>query len=207
MPSPVAYGHDYEAQLGQTVDAVHPRCPEIFGGLYLRSGIDVFYDGVELGGVKVKRLVDDTPEVGDAVGGFGLEYLGELVTGHEQLAEITGLQIHDFLAGCIVEGVGRSGVHSGGIVDEVPVVVRHVAAVVHVAGVEHPYTFAVQVCAEEVVVVGILLPVISGGGEEYLAGLLIHAFDGGYMVGSVGQRAYQLAVLVMQVELGPAVAL
>ena len=91
MPSPVAYGHDYEAQLGQTVDAVHPRCPEIFGGLYLRSGIDVFYDGVELGGVKVKRLVDDTPEVGDAVGGFGLEYLGELVTGHEQLAEITGL--------------------------------------------------------------------------------------------------------------------
>ena len=112
MTSPVAYGHDYEAQLGQTVNAVHPRCPEVLGGLYLRSGIDVLYDGIQLGGVEVERLVYDTPEVGDAVGCLGLEYLGELVTGHEQLAEIAGLQIHDFLAGGIVEGVGRSGVHS-----------------------------------------------------------------------------------------------
>ena len=81
------------------------------------------------------------------------------------------------------------------------------AAVVHVAGIEHPGSLSVQVCAEEVVVVGVLFPVISGGGEEYLACLLIHALDSRYVVCSVGQRAYQFPVLVVQIELCPAVAL
>ena len=207
MTSSVAHGHYDEAELGQTVHAGHAGVPGVVGGLYLRAGIYVLDDGIELGGVEVEGLVDDSPEVGHTVSCLGCEDFGILVAVSHEAADVAGFEVHDLGAGGIVEGVHRGCVHSRGIVYEVLQILGHPAVVVVVAGVEHLQAGAVETDAEEVVVVGMLVLVEAVGCEEYCRGALVHTHDGRYVICAFGQGTDELAVSTVQVELCPAVAL
>ena len=85
MTAAVAHRHDDEAQLCQAVGTGEALAPGDVHGFHLRPRIDVIAHRIDLRGIEVKRLVDGSVQVRDAVGRLYLEALGELIPGRKQL--------------------------------------------------------------------------------------------------------------------------
>ena len=85
MAAAVAYRHHDEAQLGQAVGTGEALAPGDVHGFHLRPRIHVIAHRIDLRGIEVKRLVDGSVQVRDAVGRLYLEALGELIPGRKQL--------------------------------------------------------------------------------------------------------------------------
>ena len=75
----VTNGDDDEAHLCKAVNAVHAARPALVHSLGLWTGIYILDKRIALCRVKVEWLLHYTVEVGNAVGSFHRETLGELV--------------------------------------------------------------------------------------------------------------------------------
>ena len=65
---------------------------------------------------------------------------------------------------------------------------------------------SVEVCLVEMLVIRILVRIPSVGCEIYRAGLLVHLQDFLHMPRSLGDAVLQIALVIVQVKMGPAVA-
>ena len=206
MAAAVAHRDHDEAHLRQAVGAHHALGPGDVVGLDLRAGIDVVDDRIDLGGVEVERLVHRAVEVGDAVGGLDLEALRHLVARCVEQAEVSLLE-QRALAVAPEQPRLRGVVHARAVAHGPAAVVARNGVHVHVVHVQLLDRAAGEAHAVGVHLVGVLALVDAAGGEEHVAFLFIdlqHVLD---VVGAVGEVAHQGAVGIVQVEVGPAVAL
>ena len=197
--------HD-EADLGEAVRAHHALGPGDVVRLDLRAGIDIVNNRIHARGIEVEGLVHRAVEVRDPVGRLDLEALRHLVAGGEQQAQV-GL-VEKLALAVAPDQPGLGGVvHAGAVAHQIAAVVAGRGLHVHVIHVQLADGSARERDAPGVHLVRILVLVHAAGGEEHVALLLVHRQDVLDVVGAFGEVAHQGAVRIIEIEVGPAVAL
>ena len=207
MAAAVTYRDDDESRLCQTVGTqVHARIG-VRRGLDLRTRVYVVDDGVALRRVEVEGLVHHAIEVRHSVGGLHGEGLGELVSVGQKLREVTRLEYHQLVAEAVVESSFGDGIHTRVVVHEVTAGIVYLRRVEVVSLIEQLHIAAVEADRIEVLVIGVLALLAAHGGEVDRTVLLVHVEDLVYVPRPFGQAAYEVALVVIEVEMSPSVTL
>ena len=83
MPSPMSHAHHDKSGLRQTIRTRIHRDVAKESSLLLRSGVYIVNDRIYFRGIKIKRLIHDTIQIGHPIGRLYRKRLREFITCHE----------------------------------------------------------------------------------------------------------------------------
>ena len=174
----------------------------------MRSGVDVFDNGVFFGGIKVRGFDEDAVDVGLAIAAFGDEAFGHGPASGEEFGSIGFFQFADEAAiAAAAQFVDGRHIGAGPGVDEAAAVGGELDVVIAIALSELLEAAAIKVHPAEVEVVGVFVFAQTAGEEPDLALGIIDMKDFSHGPCALGDLVFSFAGFgVVQVEVAPAVA-
>ena len=206
MSAALTHRDYHKSGLCQAVGAYGHACEGVVHGFDLRTGIHVVDYRIGLGGVHIEGLEHHAVEVGDAVGGFYLKRLGELVAGGKKLREVGFLEGHYLFAESIAKVGAGHGVDARIVVHHKAAVLVHNRSMEIIAGGNHTQAGAIEAHAVEVLIVGVFVLLAAAGAEVDGAGALIHLQHVFHVPAALCDAIFELAFAVVEIEVCPTVA-